>query len=110
MKTTFHYDQVDHSSALEDQVLGKMDSVAHILAAYDADDAVPCSVFIERATGHHRGDVFTIRITVDVQGHTMTAHATGDDLYKLVDEVRDTLHGAVQRFKEQDVARRHAEG
>ncbi len=110
MKTSIHYENVDRSPALEDLIQGKMASVATILAAYDADDAVACNVTVERATGHHHGDVYAVRATVEVNGTVLTAHATGDDPYKLADEVRDTLHGAVQRFKEQDVARRHAEG
>lgn len=110
MKTTFRYEQLDHSPALEERVMGKMASIAHILEAYDKDDGVTCSVDFERATGHHRGDVYTLRLTVGVNGQIIHADGTGDDLYALVDRVRDTLHGAVQRFKEQDVARRHAEG
>lgn len=111
MKTTFHYEHLDQSDALEQRFLERMGSVQHVLEGYDRDDAVACSVDFEKSNGHHaHGDVHSIRVTVDVNGHGITAHATGDDLYALVDEVRDTLHGAVLRFKEQDVARRHAQG
>lgn len=110
MQIIFRYERLDHSPALEERVTAKMESVAHVLAAYDKEDALLCSVEFERATAHHHGDVFTVRVHLSVGGHMITADATGDDVYKLVEQVRDTLHGAVQRFKEQDVARRHAEG
>ena len=111
MKTTFRYEHLDHSPALEERFIERIGSVAHILEAYDQDDAVSCTVDFEKSTSHHNhGDVHSVRVTIDVNGHGITAHATGDDLYALVDEVKGTLHNAVQRFKEQDVARRHAEG
>lgn len=110
MQIIFRYEHLDHSPALEERVTEKMASIAHVLAAYDQDDAILCSVEFERATGHHHGDVYTLRINLSIGGQKIVADATGDDVYRLVEEVRDTLHGAVQRFKEQAVARRHAEG
>lgn len=110
MKTTYRYLHLDHSPALEELAEKKMESIAHILAAYDQDGEILCDVDFERATAHHHGDVYTVRVVLVVKGQKITADATGNDIYKLVDQVRDILHGAVQRFKEHDVARRHAEG
>jgi ribosome-associated translation inhibitor RaiA len=109
MQIIYRYEQLDKSPALETLAEGKMASIATILAGYDKEDAILCSVEFERATGHHHGDVYTVRVNLSVEGNTITADATGNDIYRLVDEVRDTLHGAVQRFKEQDVARRHGQ-
>ena len=97
---------MDHSPALEEVVSRKLESIDHLVAGYDD---VRAEVDLERTTEHHKGgEVFRIHIRVMLPGHVIDADAKGDDIYALADEARDTLHGAVQRFKDQDVARRHA--
>lgn len=106
MQITFRYDHLDQTPALEAHVIKKMMSIEHLVAGYPDARA---DVAFERTTGHHRsGDVFKVQIHLVIAGHTFDVDAQGDDVYAVVDEVRDTLHGTVQRFKEQDVAKRHA--
>ncbi len=106
MKATFRYVHLDRSQALEDHAEKKLESVAHLIAGYPDARA---EVELERTTEHHKsGDVYKVRMHVVVPGHIIDADATGSDIYKVVDEARDTLHGAVQRFKEHDIARKHA--
>ena len=110
MQTAFRYDHVDHSPALEEHAVAKLDSVAHLITAYEKDGEARAEIDFARTTEHHRsGDVFRVRVILHVNGNVIEADANGEDLYRLVDEVRDTLHGNVQRFKEHDVARRHGE-
>jgi ribosomal subunit interface protein len=110
MQTTFRYTHIDHSDALEEHATSKLASVAHLIPAYERDGEARAEVEFERTTEHHKsGDIFKVRVRLHLPVATLEADAVGDDIYARVDWARDTLHGNVQRFKEQDVARRHAE-
>jgi ribosomal subunit interface protein len=110
MQMTFRYTHIDHSPALEEHATAKLASVAHLIPAYEKDGEARAEVEFERTTEHHKsGDVFHVKVRLHLPVTTIEADAVGDDIYGAVDRVRDTLHGNVQRFKEQDVARRHAE-
>lgn len=110
MQTVFRYAHVDHSESLEEHAVTKLASVAHLIPAYEKDGEARAEVEFERTTEHHKsGDVFHVRIKLHLPTTMIEADAVGADLYMVVDQARDTLHGNVQRFKDQDVARRHAE-
>ena len=108
MQITFRYVHLDHTPALEEHAARKLASVQHLIEAYEANGEARAEVELERTTEHHRsGEVFKARVRLILPEETVEAEARGDDIYGVVDRVRDTLHGAVQRFKEHDVARRH---
>jgi ribosomal subunit interface protein len=106
MKATFRYVHLDHSPSLEEHAEKKLESIEHLVAGYEG---VRAEVEMERTTEHHKsGDVYKVRMRLFLPGHVLDADESGNDLYAVVDKVRDTLHGAVQRFKEHDVARRRS--
>jgi len=110
MQITFRYSHIDQSDALEKHVASKLESVANLIPSYEKQAEARAEVDLERTTEHHRnGDVLKARIILHLDGNLIEADAFGDDIYAVVDAARDTLHGNVQRFKEQDVARRHGE-
>lgn len=101
MHITFRYLRLDHSPALEEKAEKKLASVGHLVAGYDDPRVV---VEFEKTTEHHKGgDIYHVRMQLFLNGKEINADAVGDDIYTLVDKVRDTLHGAVQRYKEKEV-------
>lgn len=50
-------------------------------------------VHLERTTNHHKqGDVYRLEVSVKSGGKSYHVEEVGDDVYRLVDEVADTLH------------------
>ena len=57
-------------------------------------------VEVEKDTNHHRkGDIFSAEAKLYLPGKSLFAKAHGDDLMKVISELRDELESEIRRYK-----------
>lgn len=57
-------------------------------------------VEVERETTHHRkGNVFRAEAKIYLPGKSLFAKAKGDDLIKIISEVRDELESEIRKYR-----------
>lgn len=58
-------------------------------------------VELARTTQHHRhGDVFCAEVNLTVDGEVIRATREGEEMYAVIDDVKDVLKSELQKFKE----------
>lgn len=86
----------------------KIGSLQKFLAAFE-NHALPVAdgrmlfetfVEVEKETRHHRkGDIFKAEAKIYLPGKSLFAKAHGEDLIKIINEVRDELESEIRRHK-----------
>ena len=57
-------------------------------------------VEVEKETMHHRkGNIFKAGVKIYLPGRSLFAKATGDDLMKLINEIRDELEREIRKYR-----------
>lgn len=55
---------------------------------------------------HHKGEVFTCSVNVDIPGDLLKVERNADDLYKAIDKVRDHLRETLAQRKDKMIEER----
>lgn len=84
---------------LEDFINKKMGALKKFLDFLNSD-SLELFVEVEKETSHHRkGDIFMAEANIHLPGKTLMAKAHGEDLMKLVGEVKDELEREIRKYK-----------
>lgn len=52
---------------------------------------------------HHKGDVFSCSVSVDIPGDLLKVERNAEDLYKAIDKVRDHLRETLAQRKDKEI-------
>lgn len=89
-------------ASIEDLVKKRMASVIKMSSAFKESSEL--LVELERVTRHHRkGDVFSAEAMINLPGKNLVAKAHGEDLKKLIVEVREELEREIRKYKTKTV-------
>jgi ribosomal subunit interface protein len=65
------------------------------------DNIIVCDVEVGKTSEHHhKGDIYKAEVNLEVPGKILRATVVTDDLYKSINEVRDTLKLEITKYKE----------
>ncbi len=89
------------TGALEIYIEEKLGSIGKMIASYEKDGDVELRVEVARTTQHHKkGDeVYFASADLRLPGKILRSEATASDIRKAIDEVRDMLHGEIEKYK-----------
>lgn len=73
------------------------------------DGILTIDVELDVDTHHHKGDVFHVRMNVQVPGHVYTAEEKMSDLYAAVDATKGEVDRQLRKDKEKKQAKRREE-
>ena len=108
MQITFRYDHIDQSEPLEAHAVKKMEGIAKMLSKFDVDGTAHAYIDFMRTDRHHKsGDIFKAKAELHFPKKVLTTEAVSDDIYRAVDQMRNTLHSLAERYKGQVVDHDH---
>ncbi len=92
---------LDVTASLEIYIEEKLGSIGKMVASYEKDGDAELRVEVARTTQHHKkGDeVFFASADLRLPGKVLRCEASASDIRKAIDEVRDMLHGEVEKYK-----------
>ncbi len=96
IKTT----QIELTEALEQYVDDRIKGLEKYIGRFEEEGVSVARVELARTTQHHRnGDVFNVEINLQLDGEVIRAARDGEDMYAIIDEVKDILKLEIQKFK-----------
>ncbi|MFH1781668.1 MAG: ribosome-associated translation inhibitor RaiA [Patescibacteria group bacterium] len=61
---------------------------------------IECRVEIDKNTHHRKGNVFTVTVNIDIPNNLIRVEKVGEDLYAVIDLVKDDAERQLRRTKE----------
>ena len=90
------------TEAIKDYVEKRITNLEKLLSGIEEKGGeVKVSFEVSRSTNHHKsGEIFHADCLVNIDGEEFYGSADAEDLYKAVDEIKETLFRDVKRSKE----------
>jgi ribosomal subunit interface protein len=73
-------------------------------------DNISADIKIERSKHQNSLDVFTLRISLSIDGHDFTVEKTGSTAFEATDKVEEALESMIVKNKDQRISSRKNEG
>lgn len=108
MRITIKTKNLELTPELESFVQKKIGSVKKFLGSFQNHhlpvagdrDLFETFVEVEKETNHHRkGDIFRAEAKIYVPGRSLFAKVHGEEIMKLVNELRDELESEIRKYK-----------
>lgn len=93
--------QIELTDALAQYVEDRIKPLEKYIGRFEEKGESVARVELARTTQHHRnGDVFNVEINLQMDGEVIRAARDGEDMYAIIDEVKDILKLEIQKFKD----------
>lgn len=100
---------VDLTPSIKAYCEEKMSTIAKLLESLDPTDSTELHVELARTSEHHhKGEVFMAEVRLVLPKKSFHISETSSDLYAAIDIVKDTLHHALERYKDKIVSERRS--
>ncbi|PIR04892.1 MAG: ribosomal subunit interface protein [Candidatus Liptonbacteria bacterium CG11_big_fil_rev_8_21_14_0_20_35_14] len=101
MKLNIKTKDIELSDSLSAYVNSKIVVLDKLLYQYNKENSLLVDLELARITKHHqKGNVYMVVANVEFGGNIIRADYTGEDLYKGINTVKQTLKREVGKFKE----------
>ena len=102
MQVNLQTKNIELTAAIEDYVRKRVTNLEKLLAKMEAQGGEAFLQFeVGQSTKHHKsGEIFTADCGASVDGKTFYASADGEDLYSVIDEVKDSLFREINKSKD----------
>jgi ribosomal subunit interface protein len=92
---------LDVTPSLETYIEEKFTPLTRFVRPFDRDGAVELRLEVSRTSKHHRKgeEVFMACADLRLPGKILRGEASAMDIRKAIDEVRDILHGEIEKYK-----------
>lgn len=101
MKISIKGSGLEVTPAITEYINDKIGSLDKFLERFEHRGEAESRVEISRTTNHHQqGDVFRTEVNLYVNGETIRAEHTSDDIRAAVDKVKDILKIEIEKYKE----------
>lgn len=108
MKINTSFLNLESSQSLQDEVDKKFASIGHMIQGFEKEGEMEMYIEIARTTHHHhKGEVYKVAIQLQLPKKLMQVEEAGEELRGVLDAAKDTLRGAVERYKEKMVEEKH---
>lgn len=98
---------IDLTPAIKAYCEEKMSSIEKMLPNLDPMGSAELHIELARTTAHHhKGDIFMAETQLTLPKKTFHVSETRDDMYAAIDAVKDTLHHALERYKDTLISER----
>jgi len=72
-----------------------------MLGGLDAEGIADLHLDLAYTSRHHqKGDVYAVKANLHIPGRTFQVEETAEDLYAAIDVAKDTLHRALEKYKD----------
>jgi len=107
MRVIIKTKNIELTDSLEDLINKRFMGLSKLISVFHEEEALInkgktlAEVFfeVEKITHHRKGDVFSAEAEVHLPGKKLMAKSHGDDLKKVITEVRNELEGEIKKHK-----------
>lgn len=109
MNIQFKGTRIDLTPGITGYCEEKMASIAKLLEGLDPEGSADFRIELARTTEHHhKGEIFMAEVNLVLPKKSFHLSETRSDLYVAIDAVKDTLHNALERYKDTLISGRRA--
>jgi len=104
MKINLQGKNIELTPAIKDHVFKKVGDLEKLLSAIEGQEGETFVNFeVGKSTNHHKsGDVFHSDCLIKANGEEFYASADGEDLYQVIDQVKDSLFVRIESMKDKE--------
>lgn len=96
---------LDVTPALETYIDMKLKPLEKFLQHFEKNGETELRLEVSRTTNHHNKgeEIYRAVANLQLEGDVLRSDASASDIHKAIDEVRNTLHMEIEKFKERRI-------